>query len=167
MQARLYAFEQKGQTAEEAKFLAEHIRKHPQNTMQMRMLLLDLLQRLDDTPGWNKAVTEAITEAEKKPEDSLNFAAYLLDRSVMANMPIKAILLLSDNAVRNFKPSQRQDMYADALEIAARANYAACRLNQAIALQKEAVAVRQKNKSPFLNRSRKSLAFFESLKTLN
>ena len=166
MQARLFAFEQKGQTAEEAKFLAEHIRKHPQNTMQMRMLLLDLLQRMDDTPGWNKAVTEAITEAEKKPEDSLNFAAYLLDRSVMANMPIRAILQLSDNAVRNFKLSPRQDLYADALEIAARANYTACRLNQAIALQKEAVAVRQKNKSPFLNRARKSLAFFESLRTL-
>ena len=166
MQARLYAFEQKGQTAEEAKFLAEHIRKHPQNSMQMRMLLLDLLQRLDNTPDWNKTVTETITEAEKRPEDSLNFAAYLLDRSVMANMPIQAILNLSGNAVRSFKASPRQDMYADALEIAARANYAACRLNQAIALQKEAVVVREKSKSPFLNRSRKSLAFFESLKTL-
>lgn len=166
MQARLYAFEQKGQTAEEAKFLAEHIRKHPQNAMQMRMLLLDLLQRLDDTEGWNKSAAEAVAEAEKKPEDSLNFAAYLLDRSVMANMPIQAILNLSDNAVRNFKASPRQDMYADALEIAARANYAACRLDQAIALQKEAVTVREKSKSPFLNRTRKTLAFLESLKTL-
>ena len=57
-------------------------------------------------------------------------------------------------------------MYADALEIAARAQYAACRLDPAIDLQKKAVAVREKSRSPFLNRSRKSLAFFESLKTL-
>ena len=166
MQARLYAFEQKGQTAEEARFLAEHIRRHPANSLQMRMLLLDLLQRLDDGAAWNKTVAETVAEAAKKPEDALNFAAYLLDRSAMADMPIQAILSLSDSAVRSFQSSPRQDMYADALEIAARAKYAACRLNQAIALQKEAVAVREKSKSPFLNRSRKSLAFFESLKTL-
>lgn len=166
MQARLYAFEQKGQTAEEARFLAEHIRRHPANSLQMRMLLLDLLQRLDDGAAWNKTVAETVAEAAKKPEDALNFAAYLLDRSAMANMPIQAILSLSDSAVRSFQSSPRQDMYADALEIAARAQYAACRLDPAIDLQKKAVAVREKSKSPFLNRSRKSLAFFESLKTL-
>lgn len=166
MQARLYAFEQKGQTAEEARFLAEHIRRHPANSLQMRMLLLDLLQRLDDGAAWNKTVAETVAEAAKKPEDALNFAAYLLDRSAMADMPIQAILSLSDSAVRSFQSSPRQDMYADALEIAARAQYAACRLDPAIDLQKKAVAVREKSKSPFLNRSRKSLAFFESLKTL-
>ena len=166
MQARLYAFEQKGQTAEEARFLAEHIRRHPANSLQMRMLLLDLLQRLDDGAAWNKTVEETVAEAAKKPEDALNFAAYLLDRSAMADMPIQAILSLSDSAVRSFQSSPRQDMYADALEIAARAQYAACRLDPAIDLQKKAVAVREKSKSPFLNRSRKSLAFFESLKTL-
>ncbi len=166
MQARLYAFEQKGQTAEEARFLAEHIRRHPANSLQMRMLLLDLLQRLDDGAAWNKTVAETVAEAAKKPEDALNFAAYLLDRSAMADMPIQAILSLSDSAVRSFQSSPRQDMYADALEIAARAQYAACRLDPAIDLQKKAVAVREKSRSPFLNRSRKSLAFFESLKTL-
>lgn len=166
MQARLYAFEQKGQTAEEARFLAEHIRRHPANSLQMRMLLLDLLQRLDDGAAWNKTVAETVAEAAKKPEDALNFAAYLLDRSAMANMPIQAILSLSDSAVRSFQSSPRQDMYADALEIAARTQYAACRLDPAIDLQKKAVAVREKSRSPFLNRSRKSLAFFESLKTL-
>lgn len=167
MQARLYAFEQKGQTAEEAGFLAAHIKKHPQNAMQMRMLLLDLLQRLDDSKAWSEAAAETIAEAGKKPEDSLNLAAYLLDRAAMANMPIKEILVLADIAVRDFKSSPRQDMYADALEIAARANYAACRLDKAIAFQKEAVAAREKIKSPFLNRAKKSLAFFENLKKLN
>ena len=66
MQARLYAFEQKGQTAEEARFLAEHIRRHPANSLQMRMLLLDLLQRLDDGAAWNKTVAETVAEAAKK-----------------------------------------------------------------------------------------------------
>ena len=158
MQARLYAFEQKGQTAEEARFLAEHIRRHPANSLQMRMLLLDLLQRLDDGAAWNKTVAETVAEAAKKtggrPE--------LRRVSARPPPPWRTCRFRRSSPCRiprsaASSPPRVRTMYADALEIAARAQYAACRLDPAIDLQKKAVAVREKKQEvPFLNRSRKA-----------
>ena len=119
MQARLYAFEQKGQTAEEARFLAEHIRRHPANSYRCACFCWIFCSVWTTEPPGTKPSRKPSRRPRKKPEDALNFAAYLLDRSAMADMPIQAILSLSDSAVRSFQSSRVQDMYADALEIAA------------------------------------------------
>jgi len=163
MQARLYAFELKGQTVKEAEFLLAHIRKHPKNSMRNRMLLLNLLLRTGNLIQWRAALDDTAKEAEKNPEDALNLTMYLVDRSPLGELPVAHVRKLSETALAGFRKNGRKESLADALEIAAKTQYVLCRLQNAVRFQKEAVELRRSIGSPFLKRAENILAFYEKL----
>lgn len=167
MQAKLYSFQLKGRSAEAIRFLEEFIRKNPENSMQTRMMLLNLLlQQPNPDAAWEKAVAETSQYAMQRPEDSLNLATYLLRNTAMERPPVQAALKLAENAEKLFRATRDNRYLADALETLARANYAACRLDKAIQAQQEAVRIRETEKSPLLPSARRMLSFYEKLKTL-
>lgn len=166
MQARLYSFQLKGQPAEATRFLADYIRKNPENSMQNRIILLNLLLQANQEAAWNKAVAETAAYALHKPEDALNFATYLLQNTAPVRLPVRDALQAAEYAEKQFRAAKNMPFLADALEALARANYAACRLDQAIRYQQEAVTLRETQKSPYLPDSRNMLNYYKNLKKL-
>lgn len=165
MQARLYSFQLKGQPDKAVLFLTDFIKKNPENSMQTRMTLLNLLQQAYQEAAWNTAIAETTAYAMQKPHDSLNLAAYLLTLP-LERLPAKEALQLAENAEKQLRAENNTATLADALETLARASYAICRLDQAILKQQEAVKLRETLKSPYLPASRKMLNFYENLKKL-
>ena len=167
MQAKLYSFQLKGRNAEAIAFLNDFIRKNPENSMQTRMMLLNLLlQQSDPAAAWEKAVAETSAYADRKPEDALRLADYFLRSTSVERLPVQNTLKLAETAEKEFRRTRNTRYLADALETLARANYAACRLDNAIQAQKEAVQLRENQKSPLLPAARKMLDFYLNLKKL-
>ena len=166
MQARLYSFQLKGQPAEATRFLAGYIRKNPENSMQNRIILLNLLLQANQEAAWNTAIAETTAYALRKPEDALSFATYLLQNTAPVRLPVKNALQAAEYAEKQFRTARNLPFLADALETLARANYAACRLDQAIRYQQEAVSLRETQKSPYLPNARSMLNYYENLKKL-
>ena len=165
LQARLYAFQLKRQTAGAAKFLTEHIRKHPESKLWLRLALLNLLR--DAAPQeWNRAVEETAAFAAKSPMNALLLAQALLQTAEPPQLPVKQILGLAKQAEAYFRTSGRKQLHAQTLETLARANYAACRLDDALAAQREAVQIREERKDSGLSAAKGMLEFYQNLKKL-
>ena len=163
MQARLYSFELKGQTAKEIDFLMEHIRKNPKNAMRNRILLLNLLLRSSDMVRWRSFLNETVPEAEKNPDDMMNLTQFLLDRAPLGELPVQVLRTMPEKMLKEFRKTNRLESEADALELNARVQYALCRPREAVGFQKEAVELRKKLKSPLLKRSQEILRFYQQL----
>ena len=165
LQARLYAFQLKRQTAGAAKFLAEHIQKHPESKLRIRLTLLNLLRNAP-SQEWNRAVAETAAFAEKSPMNALLLAQALLQIAEPPQLPARQILELAKQAEAYFRTNGKKQLLAQALETLARANYATCRLDDAIAAQREAVQIREERNDSGLLGAKEMLNFYENLKKL-
>ena len=98
--------------------------------------------------------------------NALLLAQALLQIAEPPQLPARQILELAKQAEAYFRTNGRKQLLAQALETLARANYATCRLDDAIAAQREAVQIREERKDSGLLGAKEMLNFYENLKKL-
>ena len=166
IQTILYSFEVKGQTGKAVAFLESCIEKNGNRAGGLRLLLLDRILRSGDLSAWQKTVDNAI-RGETSVHDKLNLAAFLIDQSPRFMLPGRQITALCGDILKDPATETDPEFHANALEIAARAEYAVCRIGGACRFQQQAVNLRKKSGSPFLERSEQALEFYREILKLS
>lgn len=166
IQTVLYSYELKRQTGQAVAFLEDCIARCSKNTSGLRLLLLDRISRSGDLSRWQKAADEAIKNCVT-PDDKLNLAAFLVDMSPRFYFPAEQVPALCADILKTPGISDDPEFYAMALEIAARAEFAVCRLENAILYQTQAVEIRKKQDSLYLNSSLRALEYYTGIKNLS
>lgn len=165
IQTILYSYEVKQQSGKAILFLNSCIAKNGKKAGGIRLMLLDRIIRSGDFTLWQKSVDEAIKNTVS-PDDKLNLAAFLVDMSPRFHFPAEQVPLLCADILKQTTAAKDPEFYANALEIAARAEFAVCRLNHAIQYQEQALALRIKHKSPYLKRCQQALNYYKRIQKL-
>ena len=166
IQTILYSYEIKQQNGKAVAFLESCIAKCGKKTGALYMLLLDRIIRAGDLSIWQKTVNDAIRNAVTV-DDKLNLAAFLAEQSPRFYFPAEQVLQLCSRILQDPETVKDPGFHANALEIAARTEFAACRLENAIKLQTKAVELRAKQKSPLVKSSTHALEYYKRIKTLS
>ena len=166
IQVILYSYELKRQNSKAIEFLESCIAKCGKNSGRLRLLLLDRISRSGNIPLWQKAAAEAIKNSVT-PDEKLNLAAFLLDMSPRFYFPAEQVPAMCADILKTPGISEDPEFHANVLEIAARAEFAVCRLDNAISYQTQAVAIRRKQDSLFLKVSLHALEYYKKIKRLS
>jgi hypothetical protein len=166
IQTVLYSYELKRQTGKAVAFLEDCIARCGKNTSGLRLLLLDRISRSGDLSLWQKAAEDAIKNCVT-PDDKLNLAAFLVDMSPRFYFPAEQVPVLCADILKTSGIADDPDFYAMALEIAARAEFAVCRLEKAILYQTQAAEIRKKQNSPYLKSCMRALEYYKRVKLLS
>lgn len=166
IQTILYSYEIKQQSGKAVVFLNSCIAKSGKKAGGIRLLLLDRIIRSGDLTLWQKSVDEAIKNTESL-DDKLNLAAFLVDMSPRFHFPVEQVPVLCADIVKQAETLKDPEFHANALEIAARAELAVCRLKHAIKYQEQAVQLRTKHKSPYLKRCQQALNYYKRIQNIS
>lgn len=166
IQTILYSYELKNQSGNAIRFLEDRIAKCGKKAGGLHLLLLDRIVRSGNLSLWQKAVDNAIKNCTTS-DDKLNLAAFLLEMSPRFYFPAEQVPELCADILKMPGTSDDPEFHANAMEIAARAEFAVCRLDNAIALQKKTVELRKQQKSPFLKNSLRALEYYTKIKDLS
>lgn len=166
IQTVLYSYELKGQNGKAVAFLESCIAKSGKNAAGIRLLLLDRIIRSGDFTPWQKTVEDAIKNTENL-HDKLNLAAFLVDMSPRFYFPAEQIPAFCADILKQAAALNDPDFHANALEIAARAEFSVCRIAKAVKYQEEAVKLRKQHKSSYLQRSQQALDYYRKIKRLS
>ena len=97
----------------------------------------------------------------------MNLTAFLLEQSPRFLFPAEQTLQLCDNILKDPETLKDPFFHANALEIAARGEFAVCRLDNAIKLQMQAVELRTKQNSPQIMSTSRALEYYKNIKQLS
>lgn len=166
IQTVLYSFEVKNQSGKAVAFLESCVAKCGNKAGGIRLLLLERIIRSGKFLIWQKTVDDAIKYTTDL-DDQLNLAAFLVDMSPRFYFPAEQVPALCAKILKT--PGLENDpvFHANALEIAARAEFTVCRIDKTILLQEQAIAIRKKQKSPLLKRSLQALEYYKKIQKLS
>ena len=166
IQTILYSYELKRQNWKAIEFLESSIAKCGKKAGRLHLLLLDRIVRSGDVSLWQKAADNAIRNSVT-PDDKLNLAAFLLEMSPRFYFPAEQVPALCAEILKTPGIADDPEFYANALEISARAEFAVCRLDNAIALQTKAAELRKRQDSAFQKISLRALDYYKNIKKLS
>ena len=166
IQLILYSYELKNQSGKAVAFLESCVAKCGNKAGGIRLLLLERIIRSRQLILWQKTVDDAI-KYTTDPDDKLNLAAFLVDMSPRFYFPAEQVPALCAEILKMPGLEKDPSFHANALEIAARAEFAVCRIEKAIAYQKQAIAIRTKQKSPLLKRCQQALEYYNKILKLS
>ena len=166
IQVILYSYEIKQQNEKAVDFVKSCIARSRNKSGALYLLLLDRIVRSGSIPLWQESVPDAIKNTVTV-DDKLNLAAFIVEQSPRFYFPAEQMLQLCDEILKAPETGKDPEFYANALEIAARVEFATCRLDKAIELQGKAVELRKKHDSMLIKSSSHALDYYKKIKILS
>ncbi len=164
IQAKLFAFNNKGQPGEAVKFIQEICAKNPQDS-RLRMMQLDFLLNQGNMQTYKQATEKAFHDFAAEKDSSLVFlTAYTLENAPYGIMDPAVMLAYAEKAYDKVK-NQNTQVAAVAHETLARISAETGNPAKAVALQEKALALR---KGTHLEQAAADrLAYYRKLLNLN
>ncbi|MBR2439655.1 MAG: hypothetical protein IKB25_05625 [Lentisphaeria bacterium] len=166
IQVILYSYEIKQQNEKAVDFIKSSISRSKKNAGALYLLLLDRIVRSGSIPLWQESVPDAIKNTVTV-DDKLNLAAFIAEQSPRFYFPAEQMLQLCDEILKSPETVKDPEFHANALEIAARVEFAVCRPDNAIELQSKAVELRKKHNSLLIKSSSHALDYYKKIKILS
>ncbi len=166
IQVILYSYEIKQQNEKAVDFIKSCISRSKKNAGALYLLLLDRVVRSGSIPLWQVSVPDAIKNTVTV-DDKLNLAAFIAEQSPRFYFPAEQMLQLCDEILKSPETVKDPEFHANALEIAARVEFAVCRPDNAIELQSKAVELRKKHNSLLIKSSSHALDYYKKIKILS
>ena len=166
IQVILYSYEIKQQNEKAVDFIKSCISRSKKNAGALYLLLLDRIVRSGSIPLWQESVPDAIKNTVTV-DDKLNLAAFIAEQSPRFYFPAEQMLQLCDEILKSPETVKDPEFHANALEIAARVEFAVCRPDNAIELQSKAVELRKKHNSLLIKSSSHALDYYKKIKILS
>ena len=166
IQVILYSYEIKQQNEKAVDFIKSSISRSKKNAGALYLLLLDRIVRSGSIPLWQVSVPDAIKNTVTV-DDKLNLAAFIVEQSPRFYFPAEQMLQLCDEILKSPETVKDPEFHANALEIAARVEFAVCRPDTAIELQSKAVELRKKHNSLLIKSSSHALDYYKKIKILS